>query len=151
MRFFFRSRQFKVIAAVILILIIVSAVTAFVGGRMSPQADVVGTITAPFRSVASKISSGISDFVGAYTEGEKLSVENAELETEISELRKKLAEYEKATKENEFYKNYLEIKDENPSFKFLPATLISRDKEDPYKSFVINKGSVNGLSAHDPV
>lgn len=151
MRFFFRSRQFKIIAAVAVILIIISVVTAFAGSRMSPQADIAGTITAPFRSVAAKISNGISDFVGVYTEGEKLSIENAELETEISELRKKLADYEKATKENEFYKNYLEIKDENPSFKFLPATLISRDKEDPYKGFVINKGSVNGISAHDPV
>ena len=104
MRFFFRSRQFKIIAAVAVILIIISAVTAFAGSRMSPQADIAGTITAPFRSVAAKISNGISDFVGVYTEGEKLSIENAELETEISELRKKLADYEKATKENEFYK-----------------------------------------------
>lgn len=53
--------------------------------------------------------------------------------------------------QNEFYKNYLEIKDDHKDFKFTPATLISRDREDPYKGFVINKGSVNGISAHDPV
>ncbi|HCD81703.1 MAG TPA: rod shape-determining protein MreC [Ruminococcaceae bacterium] len=151
MRFFFRSRQFKIIAAVFAALIVIAAVTAAVGGRMSPGANIFGTVTAPFRSLASKISGGISSFVEVYTEGEKLNIKNAELETEISELRKKLADYEQAVSENEFYKNYLDIKDANPSFKFTAATLISRDKEDPYKGFIINKGSVNGVSAHDPV
>lgn len=151
MRFFFRSRQFKIIAAVFAALIVIAAVTAAVGGRMSPGANIFGTVTAPFRSLASKISGGISSFVEVYTEGEKLNIKNVELETEISELRKKLADYEQAVSENEFYKNYLDIKDANPSFKFMAATLISRDKEDPYKGFIINKGSVNGVSAHDPV
>ena len=151
MRFFFRSRQFKIIAAVFAALIVIAAVTAAVGGRMSPGANIFGTVTAPFRSLASKISGGISSFVEVYTEGEKLNIKNAELETEISELRKKLADYEQAVSENEFYKNYLDIKDANPSFKFMAATLISRDKEDPYKGFIINKGSVNGVSPHDPV
>ena len=151
MRFFFRSRQFKIIAAVFAALIVIAAVTAAVGGRMSPGANIFGTVTAPFRSLASKISGGISSFVEVYTEGEKLNIKNAELETEISELRKKLADYEQAVSENEFYKNYLDIKDANPSIKFVAATLISRDKEDPYKGFIINKGSVNGVSAHDPV
>lgn len=151
MRFFFRSRKFKIILAVLAMLIAVSVACAVVGGRMSPQADIAGTITAPFRSLATKISNGISDFIGAYTEGEELALKNAELESEIAELREKLADYERVTSENSFYKDYLEIKDKNPSFKFAAATLISRDKEDPYMGFVINKGTVNGISANDPV
>lgn len=151
MRFFFRSRKFKIILAVLAILIAVSVAFAVVGGRMSPQANIAGTITAPFSSLATKISNGISDFIGAYTEGEELALKNAELESEIAELREKLADYERVTSENGFYKDYLEIKDKNPSFSFTPATLISRDKEDPYMGFVINKGTVNGISANDPV
>ena len=151
MRFFFRSRKFKIILAVLAVLIAVSVVFAAIGGKMSPQADIAGTISAPFRALATRISDGISNFVGTYTEGERLSLENAELESEIAELREKLADYEKISSENKFYKDYLEIKDKNPSFKFEAATLISRDKEDPYKGFVINKGTVNGISANDPV
>lgn len=151
MRFFFRSRKFKIILAVLAMLIAVSVVFAAIGGKMSPQADIAGTISAPFRALATRISDGISNFVGTYTEGESLSLENAELESEIAELREKLADYEKISSENKFYKDYLEIKDKNPSFKFEAATLISRDKEDPYKGFVINKGTVNGISANDPV
>lgn len=151
MRFFFRSRQFKIILSIAVILIAVSIAFAVIGGRMSPQSDIAGTVTAPFRSIAEKISVSIGDFVSAYTNGEKLALENADLESEIAELREKLADYEKVSSENKFYKDYLEIKDDNPSFKFAPATLISRDKEDPYMGFVINKGTVNGISANDPV
>lgn len=151
MRFFFRSRKFKIILAVVAMLIAVSVGFAAIGGKMSPQADIAGTISAPFRALVTRISDGISNFVGTYTEGERLSLENAELESEIAELREKLADYEKISSENKFYKDYLEIKDKNPSFKFEAATLISRDKEDPYKGFVINKGTVNGISANDPV
>lgn len=97
------------------------------------------------------MTGAVSDFINAYSNGEQLALENAELKSEAAELKKKLAEYEQAVEQNEFYKNYLEIKDDHKDFKFTPATLISRDREDPYKGFVINKGSVNGISAHDPV
>lgn len=151
MRFFFRSRQFKIIVLTAVILIAVSVALAITGGRMSPQSDIVGTVTAPFRSLAERISASVTDFADTYTAGEKTALENAELQSQISELREKLADYEKAINENEFYKNYLEIKDNNPSFKFTPATLISRDKEDPSLGFVINRGTLNGISANDPV
>lgn len=151
MRFFFRSRGFKIIVAVAAALIAVSVIFAFVGSRMSPQADIMGTLTAPFRSAEAKVTGAVSDFINAYSNGEQLALENAELKSEAAELKKKLAEYEQAVEQNEFYKNYLEIKDDHKDFKFAPATLISRDREDPYKGFVINKGSVNGISAHDPV
>ena len=135
MRFFFRSRKFKIILAVLAALIGVSVACAVIGGKMSPQANIAGTVTAPFKALATKISDGISDFIGAYTDGEKLVLENAELESEIAELREKLADYEKVSNENNFYKDYLEIKDKNPSFQFAAATLISREKEDAYKGF----------------
>ena len=143
MRFFFRSRGFKIIVAVAAALIAVSVICAFFGSRMSPQADIMGTVTAPFRSAAEKVTGAVSDFINAYSKGEQLALENAELKSEAAELKKKLAEYEQAVEQNEFYKNYLEIKDDHKDFKFTPATLISRDREDPYKGFVINKGSVN--------
>jgi len=151
MRFFFSSKQFKIILCISLSLVVVSLISFFVGGRLSPQSDILGTVAAPFRAVFTKISNGISDFVTAYTDGNEALIRNAELENEINELREKIADYEKITAENEFYKEYLDIKDAHPDFKFAAATLISRDKNDPYGSFVINKGSADGIAQHDPV
>lgn len=151
MRFFFRSTQFKIILSVVIILIALSVTFLIIGGRISPQADIAGTFTAPFKAAVTKTTNAIKDFVTAYTEGNEIMIKNAELEAELSSLREQLAEYEKATKENEFYKNYLEIKDANPDFKFSHATLISRDNSDLYKGFVINKGSTSDIAKYDPV
>lgn len=151
MRFFFRSKQFKIILSILIALIAVSVIFSIIGSQLSPQANIVGTITAPFRSAVNGIWNGIEDFVSAYRDGNKLMLENAELEGELNDLREQLADYEQAIAENEFYKKYLKIAEDNPDFKFTAATLISRDNDDPYQSFVINKGSLNGVSAYDPV
>lgn len=151
MRFFFRSRQFKIILVIVAIVAAVSVICAAVGGVIAPQANLIGTITAPFRSFATSISNGISDIYKAYSDGNALMLENAELEQENAELREKLAEYDRAIYENDFYKNYLEIKEKNPDFKFTAASLISRDSSDPYGGFVINSGSLSGIEEYDPV
>mgnify|MGYP002513284658 CR=1 FL=1 len=151
MRFFFRSKQFKIILAVTLALIVVSVSCIMLGGRISPQANLAGTLIAPFRTAFSAISNGVEDFFSALSDGNATLIKNAELETEISELREQIADYDKMSRENEFYKKYLKIAENHPDFKFTAATLISRDNDDPYKSFVINKGSVNGVQKNDPV
>lgn len=151
MRFFFRSRQFKIIVSVVIILITISAACIIVGGRMSPQANIFGSVAAPFRAAFTKISNAFTDLAASYNEGNNLMIKNSELQSEINELREELADYEKISAENDFYKEYLEIKDANPDFSFTPATLITRDNQDPYKSFVINKGSLADISENDPV
>ena len=151
MRFFFRSRQFKVILSILIVLIAVSVIFSLIGSQISPQANIIGMITAPFRSAANGIWDGVEDFISAYKDGNKLMLENAELEAEVNELREQLSDYQQTQAENEFYKKYLKIAENHPDFKFTAATLFSRDNDDPYQSFVINKGSLNGVSAYDPV
>ena len=151
MRFFFRSKQFKTILAILLALITISLIFSIIGRNISPQSNIVGTITAPIRSVVTSVSNAFSDLFKALNNGNEIMLQNTELENEINKLREQLADYEKVSAENEFYKNYLEIKEKNPDFKFAPATLISRDKSDPYKCFIINKGTADSVAAFDPV
>ncbi len=151
MRFFFRSKQFKVILSIVLCLAVLSVACVIIGGRISPQADLLGTALAPFRTAATKISQGVEDFIATFKEGEEALIENAELESEINSLREQLTDYEKVQQENDFYKNYLDIKDKNPDFKFAPATLISRDSNDPFGGFTLNAGSIDGVEERDPI
>ena len=151
MRFFFRSKQFKAVLSIFLGLVIIALISFVVGDRIAPQSDILGTITAPFRAAFSELSEGVSNITAAYSEGDKANLENTQLKNEIDELKGQLAEIEEIKKQNEFYKNYLEIKDKNPDFKFTDAKIISRDSQDPFKSFVINKGSADGVSRNDPV
>ncbi len=151
MRFFFRSKQFKTIVAVFLIIAVLTLSFALIGTRMSPQTDIAGTIAAPFRSAAQSVSNAVSDFFKAYSDGNKLSLENAELKAQISELQNKVADYEEVLSENSFYKQYLEIKENNPDFKFADANIIAKDPDDPYGGFTLNRGSASDISLYDPV
>ena len=151
MRFFFRSRQFKIILAVIIALVVLSITCVLIGSRISPQADLFGSVLAPFRSAFTRISGAVEDIVANFKEGDEARLQNAELETEIAELREDIADYEKLKRENEFYKNYLEIKDNHPDFTFAPATLISKEQKNPFKGFTVNSGSAQGVEIYDPV
>lgn len=151
MRFFFRTRQFKIILAVFLIVTIASLTFAIAAHRMSPLSDAAGVITAPFKNAFTAVSNSVKDFFRAYNDGNELMIENSKLQKEINELRKKVADYENTKNQNDFYSKYLGIKEKNPDFTFVPATLISRDKSDKYKGFLINKGSASGVSLYDTV
>ncbi|MBE6732531.1 MAG: rod shape-determining protein MreC [Ruminococcaceae bacterium] len=151
MRFFFRSKQFKIILAVFLSVVLLTVVSRFVGQKMAPTANIAGTIVAPFQSLAKNVSDFFKNLAVIYTNGNEATLENTRLESEINELRGQLSDYEKITAENEFYKEYLGLKEANPDFSFAPATLISVDSDDPYKGFLINEGSSAGIELYDPV
>lgn len=151
MRFFLRSRQFKVIVAIICAVLVLTTCFAIVGRRMSPQTDIASTISAPFVRLFSNVSGIVNDFFENYNNGSKLSLENTELKAEINSLKQQLADYEEMAEQNEFYKGYLGIKDSNTDFTFCDAVLVSRDNNDVFGGFTINKGSLAGIQKYDPV
>ncbi len=151
MRFFFRSRQFKIILIIFIIIVALSVIFGAIGGNIAPNANIAGTIAAPFQKFATTVSNGITKFFKIYNDGNELLLENEALKNELNEMREQIADYDKAISENEFYKDYLEIKESNPDFSFSAATLISKDTEDPYGGFVIDKGSLHDIALYDPV
>lgn len=151
MRFFFRSRQFKIIAALFIAVLLLTLIFSVIGSRMAPQTDILGSLTQPFRAAAAKVREAVNDFASAYNGGNALMIENAELTAEIDELRRQLADYEEISAQNETYEKYLGIKEAHGDFSFASANLIARDSDDPYGGFIINKGSMSGIKKHDPV
>ena len=151
MRFFFKSRQFKILAAIVAAVLLLTVIFGFWGTRMAPQTDVLGSIAQPFRSAAAKIREAIGDFTSAYNGSNELMIENSELTAEIERLREQLADYEELAAQNENYEKYLGIKEAHSDFTFASANLIARDSDDPYGGFTINKGSMSGIKKYNPV
>ena len=151
MRFFFRSREFKIISAVTAVILSLTLIAWIAGGIFAPQSSLSGVISSPFQRIATSISNGFKDFTQKFRDNETLIVEKSELQDEINRLNEQIADYEKIKAENEFYKNYLEIKDAHPDFQFESAVIISRDSNDEYGAFTIDTGSVDGIQVHDPV
>lgn len=151
MRFFLRSRKFKIAVAVVAVIIVLSIVANLAGGLIAPQSSISGAIAAPFQKLSADITGSIKDFFQKFKNNETVILENAELREEINDLNKKIADYEAVKSENEFLKDYLEIKDKNPDFSFCSASIIARDSTDIASNFTLNVGTLNGVKAYDPV
>ena len=151
MRFFFRSRQFKIGASILAVILVISIIARLAGNAIAPQSSVVGAIVAPFQKIVTSISNGIKDFGKKTADNSALILENAELLEQINSLNNSIADYEKIKAENEFYKDYLEIKDAHPDYTFCDATVISRDATDEFGGFTIDAGSLSGIKVYDPV
>lgn len=151
MRFFFRSPQFKK-AITIVVLVIALAVTAgLIGGYMSPQAGIIGSIAAPFQKLSNVIVDSFGTVADNFKSAALLNNEKEKLQNEVNALREQLTEYEKAVGENEFYEKYLGIKELNPDFQFAPAMVLSFDPDDIFGGFTVGVGQFHGISLYDPV
>ncbi len=151
MRKFFARRGFKILTALVCILLAVSMVFALVGKRIAPQSDLLGMVVSPFQKIGSAFSQGIDRAFTAVGRLDILEEENNQLREEIRTYREELVEYDQFKRENEFYKQFLEIKEQNSDYTFQPATITARDAADASASFSIDAGSRDGIALHDPV
>ncbi len=152
MREFFSSVQFKIILAIIALLLGITIFAATTADGRSFVSSVLGGVISPFQKLSTSISEGISSNLDKLLNADKYYEENIELQKEIDELQKQIADYDAMKDENEHYKEILDLTKENPDFKFSPpCQVIGWVTNDPYKSFFIDKGSLDGISLNDPV
>lgn len=151
MKFFLRSRQFKIFLIILSLILAVSIIAGIIGSSMSPQANIVGAVTTPFVKLGTTIKNAVDDASERWSKGAELTEENKQLKEEIATLREQLVDYHSAIADNNFYKSYLKIKDENPDFNFAPASIISFDPDDIYGGFTLDIGTNQGASLYAPV
>lgn len=74
-----------------------------------------------------------------------LQQRNDKLEKLVNEYEIKIADYDEKVQENNELKSLLDFKNENTSREYISATIIGIDPYEGFQSFVIDKGSVNGI------
>ncbi len=151
MRAFFRSVRFKVLAAVLAVLVVLMIVFSALGGWSSPLSSVASSVVTPVGEGFNATWEYITNIFSGPSRIRELELENAELREQIAALTEDKTEYETALVENEFYKEYLGLKEEHEDFEFCAAKVVSVDPADIYGAFSINVGSLNGVSPYDPV
>ncbi len=151
MRFFLRSPQFKKTIAIIAVVLALAVAAGLIGGHMAPQAGIIGSVVAPFQKLGNTVMGALDEIGRNFKSAAELNAEKEKLQSEVNSLRDQLVDYEQAVNENEFYKDYLEIKELNPDFKFCPAQVISSDPDDIFGGFTVDTGSLRGVSLYDPV
>lgn len=151
MRFFFRSRKFKILLASVASLLVVVIVVSLLTNVSSPISSFFSTVTAPVQKAFTSISQKFEGFKARLGDNKALQDEIARLEKQNAELVGQLTDMEQTKIENAFYEEYLGIKEDNPEMLFQSGTVVARDAADPYKSFTIDAGLVDGVALYDPV
>ncbi len=151
MRNFLHGTKFRIALAIFASLFLGVFFAAVSNSGSSPVSAALSFITAPLQNAAVYISEFFGDFNGYFVSSKKYAEEAQSLRSEISDLKSQLVDYNKALHKLEAYEDFLEVKDDNPDFTFIPATIVLRDSSDIYSSFTINKGSSDGVNVNDPV
>ena len=112
---------------------------------------IMGAVVYPFQKIASELSSGVTNMLQGYLRTEQLQEENELLKEEIRQLQDQLVDYESIKNENQLYQKFLDIKEQNADFEFCPAMVIGRDANSQFGSFIIDKGTLQGVAKRDPV
>jgi rod shape-determining protein MreC len=151
MKRFFRSKGFKnlVVIAVVIFLGVLTA--AFTRNASSPVTSVLGTVFSPLQKLSAAISDNLNDLSVSFESASVYEQENQELKKELEECRKKLADYNEMKKKIDSNEEFYGIKKQNPDFTFSYGSILSRDASDAYGSFVLNVGSKDGVEVDDPV
>lgn len=151
MREFFKGSRPRILAAVLVLVIVLSAVSGAIGKWMDPQATLVSAVVTPVQRLTTLAADGISDLVLTYQRSENLSSENEKLRRQVQELTEQLIDFQEYQRENEYLKQFLEIKQRHEDYSFMNATVISVDSADGYRSFTVDRGTTDGVALHDPV
>lgn len=148
---FFKSKKFKILLGIAAVLFGFMLYTAMNAGFGNILSNSLGSMVSPLQKLSMQITAAANGFFEKIIYADKISEENATLREELRTMREKMVDYETYKAENEQYRQFLDLKKDNPDFVFEAGMVIGRDPTDYFYSFTIDKGSVNGIELYDPV
>lgn len=152
MKEFFHSVRFKILICIAALLLGLMTYVAVSAGTETVPEKIIGTVTYPFVTAANAVSEGVGGFIDKLVNADKYKQENDELRAQLTEMYGRTLDYENVLEENAQLREMLGLKEQQEDFVFSePCSVISRNANDIYGGFTINRGSSDGLSLNDPV
>ena len=147
---FFKSLRFKILLALLVVLLAFMLRAAYMGGLGTMADYVLGVVATPFQRLSASISYSVTDILDTLFRAGEYKSENEALREEIRSLRQQLVDYDAAIQENKQYKQFLEIKENNQDFQVELAAVIGRSPDARFGSETIDKGTIDGKELRDP-
>lgn len=152
MREFFHSIRFKILVALMAVLLGMMIYSVSTGGYSSGTGYFFEKVLGPVRSLSAGVSEKVSTSLDMLINAEKYYNENKQLKVQLGQLYNDIIDYDRLKEENAELRVMLELGEEYSDYEFSPpASVIARTTNDPYSSFTVDKGADCGITPGDPV
>lgn len=148
---FLKSSAFKLFAVIAAALLAGSVFAVASRSGSSPFTKAASFVFGPLSRASSYVAAQLSDWPVSFRSSTALANQIEQMQKEIDSLKNQLVDYENVKHKNEFYQEFLEIKEEHSDYVFAEAAIIGRDAANHLSTFTLNKGSSDGISVNDPV
>lgn len=138
------SRHWIVIMTIICLGLIVTSLTT--DKVAAPVRSLAGYIITPFQNSVNDVGNWLSDASAGFRDKQELAEKNKELQSEIDDLTMKNNELMQNSTELERLKELYDLDNSYSGYHKIAAQVISKDPGNWYSTFVINRGSKDGLS-----
>ena len=148
---FFKSTAFKIFAVIAAALMAGSVFALVSRSGSSPLTSAVSFVFGPLTRLTTYVAAQFEELPISFKSSSDLAMQVDDLEKKVDSLMEQLVDYEQVKHKNEFYQEFLELKEEHSDYEFAEAAIIGRDAADNLGYFTLNKGSLSGISVNDPV
>ncbi len=131
--------------------VIIALLVFFSKVKIPGISNVAGFITSSITDVAQGIGGVMGSGFKYFGNTKKLKAENEKLQGKIDDLEYKLLEMDVLEKDNDSLRDKLEIKDRYNHFKLIYADIVIKNYDNFDETFVINKGSNDGIKEKQTV
>lgn len=151
MQHFLKSRWFKALLTLFVVLLMGTIYAAVSRNGASPFSSVTGVIFEPLQRSSSFVGDGFRKIGSKFTSTSTYEKQIIDMQDQVENYQKQLIDYEKTKQRLKLYEDFLEIRETHSDFKVEPATVIGRDAANAFYSIVLNKGSADGIKKDDAV
>ncbi len=149
---FFRKHRFRILICIIALLVGIMLYSVTRSGKDYPGSGIVNTLISPLRNISNSISDNTESIISSFTKGSRYQAEIEELKRENTNLKNELTQFEDTKQQLLELQQFMGIKEKHETHTYSePCTIIGYVTNDPFHSFIINKGENDGISLHDPI
>ncbi|MER2024119.1 MAG: rod shape-determining protein MreC [Eubacteriales bacterium] len=139
-----KSRHFLIVLIIICLTLILATFTR--ENSQGPLYTIAGTVITPFQNGVNRVGDALMNWASGFKNVQKLNTENKELRAKIDELTAQNNQLIQAQAELKRLEDLYELDQEYPEYTKVAASVISKDPGNWYSTFVINKGTADGLA-----
>jgi rod shape-determining protein MreC len=147
----YKNRSIIMIAILAIIIIVIIAVTSTGRNQVSGAESFMGSMLKPATGLVTAIVNFIQNSVSEIAEISSLRDKNELLNQQVITLRAQVRELEALRQENQRLREMLDFKNTHPQFDLVGCNIIGKDPGNIFSTFIIDKGSRNGISKNMPV